>query len=114
MPLIEELPDDYDEPPSGAWQCSVASEFEFYEGTETWDEHELWGEQDWWDYSDVPADAYEYIRAVRLCDVASEPQQFAVQSVSFHRRARCVLNWTEMIVEMSFSVKAVVTVKFER
>ena len=73
MPLIEELPDDYDEPPSGAWQCSVASEFEFYEGTETWDEHELWGEQDWWDYSDVPADAYEYIRAVRLCDVASEP-----------------------------------------
>ena len=41
MPLIEELPDDYDEPPSGAWQCSVASEFEFYEGTETWDEHEL-------------------------------------------------------------------------
>ena len=42
------------------------------------------------------------------------PQQFAVQSVSFHRRARCVLNWTEMIVEMSFSVKAVVTVKFER
>ena len=24
------------------------------------------------------------------------PQQFAVQSVSFHRRARCVLNWTEI------------------
>ena len=32
-----------------------------------------WDEQDWWEYSDVPADAYEYIRAVRLCDVAPEP-----------------------------------------
>ena len=47
MPLIEELPDDYSEPPPGAWQCSeFASEFEFYEGTEAWDEQAQWDEQD--------------------------------------------------------------------
>ncbi|CAE7625122.1 unnamed protein product [Symbiodinium necroappetens] len=68
MPLIEELPDDLDDTFGACLGTRSVSEFGFYEGTEAWDE-EAWGEEeDWWDYAEVPADAYEYIRAVRVSD----------------------------------------------
>ncbi|CAE7029864.1 unnamed protein product [Symbiodinium sp. CCMP2592] len=62
MPLIEELPDD-DGDTTGAWHSTaLVSEFDFYEGEEAWDEY------GWWDESEIPAEAYEYIRAVSACD----------------------------------------------
>ncbi|CAE7832166.1 unnamed protein product [Symbiodinium sp. CCMP2592] len=62
LPLIEELPDD-DGDNTGAWHSTaLVSEFDFYEGEEAWDEY------GWWDESEIPAEAYEYIRAVSACD----------------------------------------------